>query len=111
MVADGALNLSTGAPKMAKTIVPTPQPPLEIGGEVYFTTLETSIFLRVSLRQLDVWKRSGYMPQPFHLGHRCMWRKAVLEEWVANGCKPMPRLGRPRLPRFGTPKSASRAAR
>ena len=38
---------------------------------------------------------SGKMPAPIKLGNLLRWNRAVIEAWIAGGCKPVRSAGRP----------------
>lgn len=45
---------------------------------------------RTAYRMAD----AGKMPKPIKLGSLVRWNRAVIEEWIAGGCKPVRPVGR-----------------
>jgi excisionase family DNA binding protein len=57
--------------------------------------------VRAVARELDCSTRhvyrladNGRMPPPVRLGALVRWPRLTLEEWIANGCKPIRQAGR-----------------
>jgi predicted DNA-binding transcriptional regulator AlpA len=35
------------------------------------------------------WYRARIVPAAVRIGRRCLWRRADLDGWIANGCRPV----------------------
>ena len=49
----------------------------------YLTHMEVCELLDVSRRTLFRWRQAGYFPQPGYVGRRPVYRREVVDEWLA----------------------------
>ena len=49
----------------------------------YLTHMEVCELLDVSRRTLFRWREVGYFPQPGYIGRRPIYRREVVDEWLA----------------------------
>ena len=49
----------------------------------YLTHMEVCELLNVSRRTLFRWRQQGYFPQPGYVGRRPIYRREVVDEWLA----------------------------
>lgn len=64
-----------------------PKPDEPATGLVDVDWLES--FCRSSKRHIYRLVDSGRMPAPIKLGRLNRWRRTEIEQWIANGCKPV----------------------
>ena len=49
----------------------------------FLTQREVAELLNVSERTIQWWRQRGYFPQPGYVGRRPVYRREVVDEWLA----------------------------
>ena len=57
---------------------------------VLFDVKYVAEILQCSVRHVYRLANAGYMPRPVKLGALVRWRREELEDWIADGCPPVP---------------------
>jgi len=60
--------------------------PLEQGSALLDRS-EVATVCRCSVRQVERLVEQGIMPAPIRLGSLVRWQRAVIEPWIAGGCR------------------------
>ena len=77
-----------GAGRESATAVDGRKPASEV---LLITKHEAAGLMAVSARTLDRLVSRGEFPAPIRLGGMRRWNRADLEQWIADGCKPVRR--------------------
>jgi excisionase family DNA binding protein len=71
----------------------TPSP--TVSGTAMLDVADVAEMLRCSRRHVYRMSDAGRMPAPIKLGALVRWDRDVLMRWIADGCPPIRRAGRP----------------